>query len=148
MGIPQFISSSYRHYAVDFDNDGVRDLFHSPADIIGSVANYLQAHRWILDGPVAVLAEVQGNRATRLLRRDLEPYLPVGEMQAYGVSVAEPISPKEKAGLLRLETDQGYEYWVGFQNFYTITRYNRSPLYAMAVYQLAQEILVRTISGE
>lgn len=141
MGKSQFIPTSYRHYAVDFDGDGRRDLWNNDADAIGSVANYFKIHGWQADQPVTVPARVQGEQHKDLLGKNLKPQTPVRELARYGVSVDGDLPPDRPAVLLALEAEQGPEYWVGLDNFYVITRYNRSPLYAMAVYQLSREIL-------
>lgn len=142
MGIGQFIPSSYRAYAVDFDGDGRRDLW-DPEDAIGSVANYFKRHGWRMDGPVAVEARVRGEDFRKLPRKGTKPVVPVSMLASHGV---EPVSGglDEVSKVVFLEYDKGparKEYWIGFDNFYVITRYNRSPLYAMAVYQLSREIL-------
>lgn len=146
MGVPQFISSSYRRYAVDFDNDGRRDLWSDIDDVIGSVANYLSVFGWQPGAPVAGRARVSGEKFNLLIDEGLKPELSLDQLQHHGVSLdeAEP-PPVSRAGgargaLIALEGDDGTEYWVGMQNFYAITRYNNSALYAMAVYQLSQEI--------
>jgi membrane-bound lytic murein transglycosylase B len=138
MGLPQFISSSYREYAVDFDGDAVRDLLYNEADAIGSVANYLQRHGWQPGAAVAVPAKVQGDEIAALLKSGIKPHLPVRELRARGVQIAGAIEDEHKGALVELETEEGPQYWLGLQNFYTITRYNHSPLYAMAVLQLAE----------
>ncbi|RMG31313.1 MAG: lytic murein transglycosylase B [Gammaproteobacteria bacterium] len=141
MGGGQFMPSSYRTYAVDFDGDGVRDLWDSPADILASVANYLHAYGWQAGGPVAAPARVQDPAAKPVLEEaGLPPRLPLGSLLQRGVHVEARIPEREPAALLALEDDGGTEYWVVFHNFHVITRYNRSPLYAMAVHQLAQAI--------
>jgi membrane-bound lytic murein transglycosylase B len=140
MGYGQFIPSSYRHYAVDFDGDGVRDLWDSPMDIIGSVANYMHKHGWDLGAPVATPATVEGDAYTSLLDKGLKPETPVATLQASGITPARPVPGDTPAALLELVNTQGPEYWLALNNFYVITRYNRSPLYAMAVYQLSEEI--------
>lgn len=140
MGQAQFISSSYRHFAVDFDNDGHRDLWNNSADAIGSAAHYLSEHGWQKDAPVAVRAEVTGEQYHALLGGGLQLQYSLGDLRRMGVSVAEPLFDIEPALLLEFAAESQAEYWVGLQNFYVITRYNRSSLYAMAVYQLSQEI--------
>jgi membrane-bound lytic murein transglycosylase B len=140
MGYGQFIPSSYRHYAVDFDGDGVRDLWDSPMDIIGSVANYMHKHGWDLGATVATPATVEGDAYTSLLDKGLKPETPVATLQASGITPARPVPGDTPAALLELVNTQGPEYWLALNNFYVITRYNRSPLYAMAVYQLSEEI--------
>jgi membrane-bound lytic murein transglycosylase B len=140
MGIPQFMPSSYRRYAVDFDGDGGRDLWRNPVDAVGSVAHYLSAHGWESDRVVAVPATVGPTAPTELLAAGLKPSLSRVRLRAEGVEVDGPMPAGSLGALVQLETGEGHEYWVGLQNFYAITRYNRSPLYAMAVYQLSQEI--------
>jgi membrane-bound lytic murein transglycosylase B len=147
MGIPQFIPSSYREYAVDFDGDGRRDLIDSVADSIGSVAAYFSRHGWIDTDPVAVRAKVNGEVPPALQGKGLKPYSTVGEFAAAGVSSEVRIDSQRRAALIRLDGRKGTEHWLGFNNFYVITRYNRSPLYAMAAYQLAQAIAERRRSG-
>ena len=140
MGIPQFISSSYREYAVDFDADGRADLWTDPADAIGSVANYFNRHGWRSGGLVTLPVQVSGDAYTRALGPDLTPDLTPGELPKLGIQSPMRLPADSEAKLLSLEQQNGNEYWLGFRNFYVITRYNHSPLYAMAVYQLAQQI--------
>jgi len=141
MGLPQFIASSYRSYAVDFDGDGTRDLWRSSVDAIGSVANYLSRHGWQRGRPVALRAELRRADDPRgMVERGLKPHTSLRELYRRGV-VFDGVAPGDELGsLMRFETTDGYEHWVGLQNFYTITRYNHSFRYAMAVYQLAEEI--------
>ncbi|MEJ2345213.1 MAG: lytic murein transglycosylase B [Gammaproteobacteria bacterium] len=140
MGGPQFISSSYRHYAVDFDHDGKRDLWNSYADMIGSVANYFHEHGWQAGEPVARRIEVAGNQYKALDNGDLKPQFTVAQVRRYGVSGATDLPAKQPVAFITLEARNGAEHWLGLHNFYVITRYNHSPLYAMAVYQLANAI--------
>jgi peptidoglycan lytic transglycosylase B len=139
MGMPQFIASSYRHYAVDFDGDGKRDLWNSPADVIGSVANYFSHHGWTKGGPVVSRASVTApDRIDNI--NELEPNASVGLLRHRGVTPRLPLDDDDMASLFRFDGADGEEYWLGLNNFYVITRYNHSALYAMAVYQLSQEI--------
>lgn len=140
MGLAQFMPSSYRAYAVDFTGDGRRDLWTNPQDAIGSIANYLSVHGWRRGEGIAMPATVQGNQYPSLLSKDLKPRLSVQTLRRQGVIPQSPINGEKKAILLELEGEDGPQYWLGFDNFYVITRYNHSPLYAMAVYQLGQEI--------
>ena len=137
MGQPQFIPSSFRAYAVDFDEDGQRNLWSDTADAVGSVANYFKRHGWRSGGPIAVHVQVEGDPQP-LLDKGLKPKIPVRELRAHGVALPETIDDGELGALLALETEHGHQYWVVFHNFYVITRYNHSPLYAMAVYQLGE----------
>lgn len=142
MGSPQFISSSYRAYAVDFDDSGSRDLWSSWPDIIGSIANYFHVHGWRAGDAVAVPATLRMTSAASLATRKLDLQHTVGGLRAAGVEVGDDLDDRRKANLLELETNaEGeLEHWVTLHNFFVITRYNRSPLYAMAVHQLAGAI--------
>ena len=143
MGIPQFISSSYRRYAVDFDGDGVRDLLTNERDAIGSVANYLKVHGWRRDEAIALPASVSGDKYKTLVEKGLKPHTPVSDMHNFGVIVLYASENDAPAALIELTNKENTEHWVGLQNFYAITRYNHSSLYAMAVFQLAREIRKR-----
>jgi membrane-bound lytic murein transglycosylase B len=140
MGIPQFMPSSYRAYAVDFDGDGRRNLWSDPDDAIGSVANYLKSYGWEAGQPIASRAYLQPDAAGDLLTGGLKPELSVETLMAKGVSPSEPLNAKSMASLQSVDVEEGREYWLGFKNFYVITRYNRSLFYALAVYQLGNEI--------
>ena len=148
MGKPQFIPSSYRSYAVDFDGDGRRDLWNSNADVIGSVGAYFQRHGWQRNGPVAVVARGAGANHDKLVEAGMKPSLSMDALQAAGLQVDTALPHGALASLVKLETEDGAEYWVGLNNFYVITRYNHSNLYAMAVYQLSREILRLKASGK
>ncbi len=139
MGMPQFISSSYRHYAIDFDGDGQRNLWDSNADIIGSVASYLERHGWRAGDPIAARVGDGGNPA-ELVHDGLKPRVAPAELREAGVEVSPQPADSERVSVIELDTGDGHEYWVGWPNFYSITRYNHSALYAMAVFQLSQRI--------
>lgn len=146
MGIPQFMPSSQRRYAVDFDGDGRVDLTRSVEDAIGSVASFLAQHGWEAGSPVAVPATVEGDAAP-LVALGIRPEKPLGELAAAGLR-AEGDATRPAAVIDLVSPGQTTEYWAGFQNFYVITRYNRSSFYAMSVFQLAEEIRrQRDISG-
>jgi membrane-bound lytic murein transglycosylase B len=140
MGKPQFISSSFRRYAVDFDNDGKRDLWENSVDVIGSVAHYFAEHNWRKDQPIASKASVNGNGYKAIVKKGIRPHMELGDMLKKGIKIADDLPTNEKAALIELETKDGHEHWVGMDNFYVITRYNHSQLYAMAVYQLSKAI--------
>lgn len=143
MGAPQFIPSSYRRYARDFDGDGRIDLWTSPADAIGSVANYLKEFGWRWTGEVALRANVTDvQRADELVRLGVRPVHSAAQIEEKGVTPHRPLRDGESAALMLFQGDGGPEYWLGLDNFYVITRYNRSQNYAMAVWQLSQEILL------
>lgn len=140
MGMGQFIPSSYRHYAVDFDGDGDINLFDNKADAIGSVANYFSEHDWRLGQPVAEFVDVDENIAKQFENTKLKPQFTVGQMKQAGLEYQGAAKNSDSAGIYHYKQKTGFDYWLGFHNFYVITRYNRSPMYAMAVYQLSQEI--------
>ena len=140
MGKSQFISSSYRRYAVDFDKDGIRDLWESNEDVIGSVANYFKRHGWKTNEIITVPAKVQGERFKVLLKKGLKPVASVSELPQYDVDAEHNADANQAVALLEFKNDNSEEYWLGFNNFYVITRYNHSHMYAMAVYQLSQQI--------
>ncbi|CAJ1897714.1 hypothetical protein HLBENOHH_03531 [Aeromonas dhakensis] len=140
MGMGQFMPSSYRHYAVDFDGDGKRDLFANPVDAIGSVANYFAEHQWRWGESAVEPALIGLAPVGTLLGPAPELTQTWAELAAAGIELATPLAPDTPVKLLALEQADGPEYWVARHNFYVITRYNRSPLYAMAVYQLSQAI--------
>lgn len=143
MGRPQFISSSYRRYAIDFDGDGFRDLWQNDADAIGSVANYFARHGWQDGQPVTHRATVDGNGFQKVLSDSPNTDRTLGQLRAHGVRIDAPLPDELPVTLFQLEAQGDPEHWVGFRNFYVVTRYNHSILYAMAVHQLSQKILAR-----
>ena len=145
VGMPQFIPSSYRHYAVDGDGDGRRDLWESKADIFASVANYFVEHGWGHGEPVMFEVEVGDADVDDLLNtgRDLAPKTTLTELRERGVTIPDdaPDVPGDfKVMLFTLTDGDEVGYHVGLNNFYVITRYNHSVLYATAVWQLAEAI--------
>ncbi|MDJ0806577.1 MAG: lytic murein transglycosylase B [Gammaproteobacteria bacterium] len=142
MGKPQFISSSYRAYAVDQDRDGRRDLWNNNADIIGSVANYFNRHGW-RPGDMITQQVSGGKGLERFVQAGMKPSFQVAELLSSGLRplVGEPPAADALSNLIKLDAGEKDEYWLGLHNFYVITRYNHSNLYAMATYQLSQEIL-------
>lgn len=140
MGYGQFIPSSYRHFAVDFDSDGKADIFDDPIDAIGSVAHYFQAHGWLDGDPVTVQVRADAGADAALIDGVLEPQHTVAAVQKAGYVVPRGIDTARRATLMKLEGEKGAQFWIGFHNFYVITRYNHSPLYAMAVWQLGKAI--------
>ncbi|MEZ5617827.1 MAG: lytic murein transglycosylase B [Rhodocyclaceae bacterium] len=140
LGMPQFLPSSIRNWGLDFDGDGRVDLAASTADAIGSVANFLASHGWETDGPIAAPASVSGERFGELVDAGILPRYTPAEMSAYGVSFAAD-APQLPCALIDLVTpNEATEYWLGYRNFYVITRYNRSSFYAMAVHALSREL--------
>jgi membrane-bound lytic murein transglycosylase B len=139
MGVPQFMPSSFRSYAVDFDGDGSRTLWDGAADSIGSVANYYRSFGWQAGQPIAVPAKVEGQGYVALAQQGIEPRFEAQALAQAGVLPLADIGA-DTAAMLVLEGSSGNEYWLGLNNFYMITRYNRSVNYAMSVFQLAREI--------
>jgi membrane-bound lytic murein transglycosylase B len=149
MGYGQFISSSYRHYAIDFDGDGKRDIWENPVDAIGSVANYLAEHGWQENGAVTLQTSPPGEALEGAYSDKLKPSISLAALADRGLDISaataySPAAAADAAGTkvapIRLEGKQGDEYWLGFKNFYVITRYNHSNLYAMAVFQLSERL--------
>jgi membrane-bound lytic murein transglycosylase B len=141
MGLPQFMPSSFRAYAVDFDGDGHINLWTDPADAIGSVANYFKQHGWVAGQGVVSLASVRGERVDEGLSPGIEPVKTVGELRALGWSGHDALRDDLPVTAFRLDGANGPEYWMGLKNFYAITRYNRSVMYAMAVHQLSEALV-------
>jgi len=140
IGIPQFMPSSYRNYAVDFDSDGKIDLSSNVADSIGSVANYLIAHGWEVGGPIATRARIGDNNHHKTLVAGYKPLHTIEKMKKLGITPLIDFPNERQATLIELKNDSEMEYWLGFNNFYVITRYNHSIRYAMSVLQLSEEI--------
>ncbi len=140
MGYGQFMPSSYRAYAIDFDGDGTADIWNNATDAIGSVANYFKKHGWKNGEPVVTRIRVQDGYDASLLTTNLKPTNQVSELVAAGYQPITPLADDQAALAIQLEGDNGAEFWMGLHNFYVITRYNRSHMYALAVYQLSQAI--------
>ncbi len=140
MGMPQFIASSYRSYAVDFDGDGQTNLFDSIPDIAGSVANYFVRHGWERGGRVARPLVTAEKNTVQSLEPGMKPSYRWVDLKQNGFASRFEIDDETRVALIMLQQPDHPEYWAGFQNFYVITRYNHSELYAMAVYQLAKRI--------
>lgn len=146
MGMGQFMPSSYLAYAVDFDGDGKRDIWHNPTDAIGSVANYFARHGWQPGQPVTAPLEPPAQEHKRFINGKLKPAFTLDELRRAGLRFDPELPDTLRTAIIELETKKGKEYWLGLENFYTITRYNHSPMYAMAAYQLGERIL-RGFSG-
>ncbi|MGV6807626.1 MAG: lytic murein transglycosylase B [bacterium] len=141
MGYGQFIPSSYRAYAVDYDGDGVADIWANKVDAIGSVANYFARHGWTADGQVVAKAFAPKKQVSDFNKLGLDRT--VIELAMEGLIPERDLPESAKVMPLELLVEDGKEYWIGLSNFYTITRYNHSHLYAMAVYQLSELIKER-----
>ncbi len=140
MGYGQFMPSSYKQYAVDFSGDGHINLW-DPVDAIGSVANYFKAHGWVKGDQVAVMADGQAPG----LPNGFKTKYSISQLAAAGLTPQQPLGNHQQASLLRLDVGTGYQYWYGLPNFYTITRYNHSTHYAMAVWQLGQAVALARV---
>ena len=140
MGYGQFMPSSYKQYAVDFSGDGYINLW-DPVDAIGSVANYFKAHGWVKGDQVAVMANGQAPG----LPNGFKTRYSISQLAAAGLTPQQPLGNHQQASLLRLDVGTGYQYWYGLPNFYTITRYNHSTHYAMAVWQLGQAVALARV---
>jgi len=138
MGYGQFIPSSYRAYAVDFDGDNFKDIWNNKADAIGSVANYFSRHGWQGDGPVIVRGYKTAHNLDVTANESLEPKFLAGDLRKKGIR--NNLADKTKVALFEMQGERGQEYWLGLSDFYVITRYNRSSMYALAVFQLSQAI--------
>jgi membrane-bound lytic murein transglycosylase B len=140
LGAPQFIPSSYRHYAVDGDGDGRRDLFDNWDDVLASVANYFVEHDWRRDEPVATRGLLDAEANVPIKKNGLKLTSTVAELANTGILFETDLDREENAELISLEGEDDQEYWVGFHNFYVITRYNRSVMYALSVHQLSEAL--------
>lgn len=140
MGYGQFMPSSYKQYAVDFSGDGHINLW-DPVDAIGSVANYFKAHGWVKGDQVAVMANGQAPG----LPNGFKTKYSISQLAAAGLTPQQPLGNHQQASLLRLDVGTGYQYWYGLPNFYTITRYNHSTHYVMAVWQLGQAVALARV---
>ena len=146
MGRPQFMPSSYRAYAVDSTGDGKRDIWNNWGDVAGSIANYFLAHRWKPGEEVTAQAMLANNWRGAPPDNSLTPQDTVISLSRQGVLFATDMPGDSDSQLLALEGNEGTEHWVGFHNFFVITRYNRSVMYALAVHQLGQEIALKVTS--
>lgn len=144
MGYGQFMPSSYRSYAIDFDGDEVTDIWNNVEDAIGSVANYFARHGWRAGEPVVYRADARSDDLPADLfvqgRSGLVPERSIAQFAEAGVTPRTELDPAALAIAMKFEVEDGLEYWLGLHNFYVITRYNHSSMYAMSVYQLSQAL--------
>ena len=150
MGRPQFMPSSFRAYAVDATGDGKRDIWNNWADVAGSVANYFLEHGW-RPGEEVVAQATLGHSWTGPKpepRNTLTPSETVDSLSARGVMFATDLPADSKGELLAYDGTDGREHWVGFHNFFVITKYNRSVMYALAAHQLGQAIAAKVAASE
>ena len=149
MGRPQFMPSSFRAYAVDSTGDGKRDIWNNWTDVAGSIANYFLEHGWKPGEDVTARASLGGGWTGPVPepRNTLKPSETIASLSRKGVMFVSELPADSKSELLTLEGSEGTEHWVGFHNFFVITRYNRSVMYALAVHQLGQEIAIE-VNGD
>ena len=140
MGRPQFMPSSYRAYAIDSTGDGKRDIWNDWEDVAASIANYFNAHGWKTGQEVVTQATMGSRWSGPFPENILKPEETVGSLSKMGVMFSTTLPNDSSGQLLTLEGSDGDEHWVGFHNFFVITRYNHSAMYALAVHQLGQEI--------
>jgi len=146
IGIPQFMPSSYRAYAVDFNGDGHSDLVNSVEDAIGSIANYYNEHGWTSGQPVSWPTTGVNHKANSLVVKKRKTDRDLNDLLKKGFKLQEQVDPGLRVGLIKLDGEAGPEYRVAFDNFFVITRYNTSKLYATAVQLLGEEIKSRVES--
>jgi len=140
IGQGQFMPSSYRSYAIDYSGTGISDLRNDTDDVIASVGNYLKVHGWKAGEPIAVKAKVTGSKYKKLKANTLSPRYSLRFLKTYGVVPVKPYHSQLKTNFIILQGAKTPEYWLGFYNFYVISRYNPRINYAMAVYQLSVAI--------
>lgn len=141
MGMPQFMPSSYRAYATDHDGDKKSDIWNNTDDVISSVANYFSRHRWRPGDDIAFPTQATGDQFRKALTPGLKPDLTIADLHSLNILTPDHLDQNTEIRLLEFEQQNGADLWITLHNFYVITRYNHSPLYAMAVYQLSQAIL-------
>ena len=139
MGYGQFMPSSYRAYAQSYEGDGAPDIWDNPEDAIASVGNYLQVHGW-RSGEKVVIDGIADDPDPAVFEGGLRPNKTIAALALERLEPSEPLNPVELATPIRLKEEEGMRYWLGLQNFYVITRYNHSAMYAMAVWELSQTI--------
>lgn len=143
MGRPQFMPSSYRAYAVDSTGDNKRDIWNNWTDVAGSIANYFVAHKWRTGEAVTTQATLGDRYSGTPPKNQLSADGTVASLSEEGILFVTSEPNDSAAQLLTLEGEDGNEYWIGFHNFFVITRYNHSVMYALAVHQLGQEISLK-----
>ena len=148
MGRPQFMPSSFREYAVDSNDDGKRDIWSNWTDVIGSVANYFVRHGWVADAQVVAQAKLGEQWRGETPKNTIKPKETITSLSHQGVLFVTDLPGDQKSHLQTLDGEDGQEYWVAFHNFFVITRYNTSVMYALAVHQLGQEIALEVNSDE
>ena len=147
LGLPQFMPSNYRRFAVSYQNKNTKDLLHDTDDVIVSIANFLNYFGWEENGLIAIPAKVKGNKYEKLLSNSLKPKLTIAQLRKYNVKPIKRINPRQRAVLFELEDADIYEYWLGFDNFSVLSNYNNDKQYILTVYLLAEKIKQKMISS-
>lgn len=140
IGQPQFMPSSFRKYAVDFSHNGRIDLSHDEVDVIGSIANYLNQHGWETHHPIYIKARLRRHHAKKLPPSSHQINFTLAKLKKFGIIPVQDLPDDTPLGFIKLQDEDGYEYWLGLNNMYVIKTYNRSILYTMAVYQLSNKL--------
>ncbi|MCL5261551.1 MAG: lytic murein transglycosylase B [Gammaproteobacteria bacterium] len=140
IGLPQFMPSSYRHFAISYWKHTYPDLIHDSSDVVVSIANYLKSAGWVQGAPIAIRANLVGDYYRQILSLSGYPEFTLSQLENYGVTLPTQLNKDYLAALIQLENFNGYEYWVVFPNFHAILRYNNSVQYAMTAMQLAEKI--------
>lgn len=147
IGQPQFMPSSYRNYAVNFNNQGKGDLVSNSEDSIASIANYFKQHGWRTNDGIAQHARIIGNRYKHIQMNPKKPNYYYSQLVSNGIKpITAAHNHPSRAGLIELITDAGNEYWIAYPNFFVITRYNSSPQYALVVYLLSQQLKMQWLA--
>ena len=146
MGYGQFMPSSYRAYAKSINGTGVADIWDNPEDAISSVGNYLRAHGWRRGEGVVFDALAAVDRPS-VFASGLKPSKTIAQLATEGTRPTESLAPDIVVTPIRLDEENGPRYWLGLQNFYVITRYNHSAMYAMAVWELSQALALARFSS-
>ena len=141
IGIPQFMPTSYRHYAIDFDGDGHANLIDSTEDAIGSVASYLKRHGWKTDEPIVKnFSKEDGETISVYVTKGFNPDISISSLINKGIQLEVEDFKDDKVGIIKLDNDYGSEFRIAYPNFFVLTRYNRSQNYAMSVFELSEKI--------
>jgi membrane-bound lytic murein transglycosylase B len=140
LGIPQFMPSTYRRIAINYDGHNSINLLLNHDDAIASIGNYLQKAGWVAHQPIAVPAKINKTMKPWLVSTDAKPTYHFKTLHKFGISSATPIAPQRKLALIDMHTTTGHEYWLTFQNFYAIMSYNPRTTYAMAIFRLSEDI--------
>jgi len=140
IGQPQFMPSSFRKYAVDFDHNGQIDLTHDEVDVIGSIANYLNKHGWKTHHPIYIRAKLSNHHTQKLPPSSHHINFTLAKLKKLGIKSTQTLPDNTPLGFIKLRDESGYEYWLGLNNMYVIKTYNRSILYTMAVFQLSNQL--------